>query len=57
MFVRPVSLQARLMAAVIGFVSLILVVVAVITSATLGSALEQRLQEQLDTTAAKTKSS
>ncbi|WP_286301526.1 hypothetical protein [Microbacterium suwonense] len=45
------------MAAVIGFVSLILVVVAVITSATLGSALEQRLQEQLDTTAAKTKSS
>ncbi|MFD5226805.1 sensor histidine kinase [Microbacterium sp. NPDC058342] len=47
MFTRPVSLQARLMAAVIGFVSLILVVVAVITSATLGGALEQRLQEQL----------
>lgn len=47
MLSRPVSLQARLMAAVIGFVSLILVVVAVITSATLGSALEQRLQEQL----------
>lgn len=47
MFARPVSLQARLMAAVIGFVSLILVVVAVITSATLGTALEQRLKEQL----------
>lgn len=47
MFARPVSLQARLMAAVIGFVSLILVVVAVITSATLGGSLEQRLQEQL----------
>ncbi|HTN55996.1 MAG TPA: ATP-binding protein [Microbacterium sp.] len=48
MFARPVSLQARLMAAVIGFVSLILVVVSIITSATLGSALEQRLQGQLD---------
>lgn len=48
MFARPVSLQARLMAAVIGFVSLILVVVAIITSATLGNALEQRLQGQLD---------
>lgn len=47
MFTRPVSLQARLMAAVIGFVSLILVVVAIITSATLGTVLEQRLQEQL----------
>ncbi|MDT0158695.1 ATP-binding protein [Microbacterium sp. ARD32] len=41
------SLQARLMAAVIGFVSLILVVVAIITSATLGKTLEDRLQEQL----------
>lgn len=47
MFARPVSLQARLMAAVIGFVSLILVVVAIITSATLGNALERRLQDQL----------
>ncbi|MDQ0615854.1 two-component system OmpR family sensor kinase [Microbacterium sp. W4I4] len=47
MFARPVSLQARLMAAVIGFVSLILVVVAIITSATLGNSLEQRLRDQL----------
>lgn len=45
---RPMSLQARLMAAVIGFVSLILVVVSIITSATLGNALEQRLHEQLN---------
>ncbi|WP_425562764.1 sensor histidine kinase [Microbacterium soli] len=35
------------MAAVIGFVSLILVIVAIITSATLGKTLEDRLQEQL----------
>lgn len=56
MFARPVSLQARLMAAVIGFVSLILVVVAIITSATLGKTLEDRLQEQLNGTAATTKS-
>ena len=41
------SLQARLMTAVIGFVSLILVIVAVITSATLGSTLED--QEEYDT--------
>jgi len=47
MFARPVSLQARLMAAVIGFVSLILVIVAIITSATLGRNLEDRLGEQL----------
>ncbi|WP_193596511.1 sensor histidine kinase [Microbacterium sp. YJN-G] len=55
MSARPVSLQARLMAAVIGFVSLILVVVAVITSATLGTTLEQRLQEQLSGYSAVTK--
>ncbi|WP_336646774.1 sensor histidine kinase [Microbacterium sp. USHLN186] len=45
---HPLSLQARLMAAVIGFVSLILVVVAIITSATLGKTLEDRVQDQLD---------
>nr|WP_323741054.1 ATP-binding protein [Microbacterium sp. A18JL241] len=44
---RPLTLQARLMTAVIGFVSLILIIVAVITSATLGQALEGRLQDQL----------
>lgn len=53
---RPLSLQARLMAAVIGFVSLILVIVAVITSATLGQALEERVQGQLRTYAPATKS-
>lgn len=47
MLAHPLSLQARLMAAVIGFVSLILVVVAIITSATLGNTLEQRLNEQV----------
>ena len=47
MLAHPLSLQARLMAAVIGFVSLILVIVAIITSATLGSTLEQRLDEQV----------
>jgi len=41
------SLQARLMTAVIGFVSLILIIVAVITSATLGTALEGQLAEQV----------
>ncbi|SJN35205.1 Osmosensitive K+ channel histidine kinase KdpD [Microbacterium esteraromaticum] len=51
---HPLSLQARLMAAVIGFVSLILVIVAIITSATLGSTLEQRLQEQVDGVAVET---
>ena len=40
-------LQARLMTAVIGFVSLILVVVAVITSATLGQALEGQLSGEV----------
>ena len=50
MLPHPLSLQARLMAAVIGFVSLILVIVAIITSATLGKTLEDGLQEQLDAT-------
>ena len=44
---RPMSLQTRLMTAVIGFVSLILVIVAVITSATLGQTLEERLDAQV----------
>lgn len=44
---HPLTLQTRLMAAVIGFVSLILIIVAVITSATLGQALEGQLSEQL----------
>ncbi|HWV49615.1 MAG TPA: ATP-binding protein [Microbacterium sp.] len=44
---RPLSLQTRLMAAVIGFVSLILIVVALITSATLGTTLENQLDEKV----------
>ncbi|MGM7668212.1 sensor histidine kinase [Microbacterium sp. A93] len=48
------TLQTRLMAAVIGFVSLILIIVAVITSATLGQALEGRLQDQLNRIASQT---
>lgn len=44
---RPMSLQTRLMTAVIGFVSLILVIVAVITSALLGSTLESQLEDRL----------
>ncbi len=48
------SLQTRLMTAVIGFVSLILVIVAVITSATLGQTLEERLDAQVRSTAART---
>ena len=44
---RPMSLQTRLMTAVIGFVSLILVIVAVITSALLGSTLERQLEDRL----------
>lgn len=44
---RPMSLQTRLMTAVIGFVSLILVIVAVITSATLGATLERQLEDRL----------
>ncbi|WP_309129013.1 ATP-binding protein [Microbacterium sp.] len=55
MLPRPLSLQARLMAAVIGFVSLILVIVAIITSATLGAALEERVQEQLNSYSAATR--
>ena len=47
---RPLTLQTRLMAAVIGFVSLILIIVAVITSATLGTSLEGRLQDQVKST-------
>lgn len=49
---RPMSLQTRLMTAVIGFVSLILVIVAVITSATLGSTLEDQLDNKVKTYAA-----
>ncbi len=44
---RPLSLQTRLMAAVIGFVSLILIVVALITSATLGRTLEMQLDQKV----------
>lgn len=44
---RPMSLQTRLMTAVIGFVSLILVIVAVITSATLGATMERQLEDRL----------
>lgn len=44
---RPLTLQTRLMAAVIGFVSLILIIVAVITSTLLGTAQEGQLAEQL----------
>jgi two-component system OmpR family sensor kinase len=44
---RPLTLQTRLMTAVIGFVSLILVIVAVITSALLGGTLERQLDEKL----------
>ncbi|MGJ0388844.1 sensor histidine kinase [Microbacterium sp. CGR1] len=42
------SLQTRLMTAVIGFVSLILVIVAVITSALLGGTLERQLEVRLN---------
>jgi len=41
------SLQTRLMTAVIGFVSLILVIVAVITSASLGRTLEDQLDQRV----------
>ncbi len=44
-------LQTRLMAAVIGIVSLILVIVAAVTNATLGRTLEEGLDRQLHTTA------
>ncbi|WP_298037861.1 ATP-binding protein [uncultured Microbacterium sp.] len=43
----PLTLQARLMIAVTGFVSLILIIVAVITGATLNQALEGQLTEQV----------
>ncbi|MDF2561335.1 MAG: histidine kinase [Microbacterium sp.] len=45
------SLQTRLMTAVIGFVSLILIIVAVITSATLGKTMEDQLDQKLNTSA------
>ncbi|MDF2506865.1 MAG: histidine kinase [Microbacterium sp.] len=45
------SLQTRLMTAVIGFVSLILVIVAVITSATLGKTMEDQLDQKLNDSA------
>lgn len=41
------SLQTRLMTAVIGFVSLILIIVAIITSATLGKTMEDQLDQKL----------
>ncbi|MBS1672423.1 MAG: HAMP domain-containing protein [Actinobacteria bacterium] len=45
----PLSLQTRLMAAVTGFVSLILVVIAITTSVVLGNVLNGRLQDELGT--------
>ncbi|WP_300265656.1 ATP-binding protein [Microbacterium sp.] len=51
---HPLTLQTRLMAAVIGFVSLILIIVAVITSATLGTSLEGRLNDQVKANAERT---
>ena len=47
----PLSLQTRLMAAVTGFVSLILVVIAIATSVVLGNVLNGRLQDELAGTA------
>ncbi|WP_336647827.1 sensor histidine kinase [Microbacterium sp. MMO-10] len=47
----PLSLQTRLMAAVTGFVSLILVVIAIATSVVLGNVLNGRLQDELSATA------
>ena len=47
----PLSLQTRLMAAVTGFVSLILVVIAIATSVVLGNVLNGRLQDELAATA------
>ena len=44
---RPLRLQTRLMAAVTGIVSLILVVVAAVTSIMLSASLEERLDQQL----------
>ncbi|WP_223628394.1 cell wall metabolism sensor histidine kinase WalK [Microbacterium sp. EST19A] len=45
------SLQTRLMTAVIGFVSLILVIVAIITSATLGRTMEDQLDQKVSSNA------
>nr|WP_306453241.1 ATP-binding protein [Microbacterium sp. SZ1] len=45
---RPMSLQTRLMTAVIGFVSLILVIVSIITSAILGRTLEGQLDQKIE---------
>ncbi|MFF1540972.1 sensor histidine kinase [Microbacterium sp. NPDC058269] len=45
------SLQTRLMTAVIGFVSLILIIVAVITSATLGKTMEDQLDQKVNNVA------
>lgn len=47
---RPVRLQTRLMAAVIGIVAIIMLIVAGVTSATLGRILESGLDRQLGTT-------
>ena len=47
----PLSLQTRLMAAVTGFVSLILVVIAIATSVVLGNVLNGRLQDELGSAA------
>ncbi|MGN8025020.1 sensor histidine kinase [Microbacterium sp. 22242] len=47
----PLTLQARLMAAVTGFVSLVLVVIAIATSVVLGNVLNGRLQDELAGTA------
>lgn len=50
----PLTLQTRLMTAVIGFVSLILVIVALITGATLGRTLEAQLDDEVRSTEAYT---
>lgn len=46
---RPLRMQTRLMAAVIGFVSLILVFVSIATSVFLGGTLEKQLDQRLNT--------
>lgn len=48
---HPWSLQTRLMATVIGIVSLLLVIVAIATSASLGRVLEQNLDDRLEESA------
>ncbi|WP_438352460.1 sensor histidine kinase [Microbacterium sp. CJ88] len=45
---RPLTLQRRLILTVVGIVSLILVLVAVVTSAVLGNVLETGLKQRLD---------